>query len=395
MTESVGRSAWHGIEVRHLAALQALAEEASFHGAARRLGYSQPAVSQQLAALERIVGTQLVNRPRVSQPLTLTEAGTRLLVHARAVQTSLATAESELSAGSGNVQIRIGTYQTVSSLLLPHVVRELERRAAHVEVVLDNSPGDTRLVAALDRGEIEASFVDLPLRFEGGLQTEPLAVDEYVLVMPRNGRRAARDEPLHPVDLRGLNLIGFKTSGSTQRVIDQLRADGIEPHFVLRSDDNNVVQGFVAAGFGAALIPRLAAELLTGSFDVRPFEPGLPPRIIGLAWTRELADAPWLQTFIDATRRVVSRIWAERALEILTDGEIALDRLETLDDGALHRFALGSGSYVLLECPYFGWPLNLEHAVRELRRRGLRVILAHPERNSDATPRRIAPLVDD
>ena len=42
MTEGVGRSAWHGIEVRHLAALQALAEEASFHGAARRLGYSQP-----------------------------------------------------------------------------------------------------------------------------------------------------------------------------------------------------------------------------------------------------------------------------------------------------------------------------------------------------------------
>jgi len=83
------------------------------------------------------------------------------------------------------------------------------------------------------------------------------------------------------------------------------------------------------------------------------------------------------------------------ALEILTGGEIALDRLETLDDGALHRFALGSGSYVLLECPYFGWPLNLEHAARELRRRGLSVILAHPERNSDATPRRIAPLVDD
>jgi len=315
MTESVGRSAWHGIEVRHLAALQALAEEASFHGAARRLGYSQPAVSQQLAALERIVGTQLVNRPRVSQPLTLTEAGTRLLVHARAVQASLATAESELSAGSGKVQIRIGTYQTVSSLLLPHVVRELERRAAYVEVVLDNSPGDTSLVAALDRGEIDASFVDLPLRFEGGLHTEPLAVDEYVLVMPRGARREATDEPLHPVDLRGLNLIGFKTSGSTQRVIDQLRADGVDPHFVLRCDDNNVVQGFVAAGFGAALIPRLAAELLTGSFQVRPFDPGLPPRIIGLAWTRDLAAAPWLQTFIDATHRVVSRIWADRALE--------------------------------------------------------------------------------
>jgi DNA-binding transcriptional LysR family regulator len=315
MTEGVGRSAWHGIEVRHLAALQALAEEASFHGAARRLGYSQPAVSQQLAALERIVGTQLVNRPRVSQPLTLTDAGERLLFHARAVQASLANAEAELGAGSDKVQIRIGTFQTVSSLLLPHVVRELERRAAQVEVVLDNSPGDTTLVQALNRGEIDASFVDLPLRFEGGLQTEPLAVDDYVLVMPRHARRASCDEPLQPSDLRGLNLIGFKTSGSTQRVIDQLRADGIDPHFVLRSDDNNVVQGFVAAGFGAALIPRLAAELLTGAFEVRSFEPVLPPRIIGIAWTRNLADAPWLATFIEATRHVVSRVWRDRTIE--------------------------------------------------------------------------------
>ena len=314
MTEGVGRSAWHGIEVRHLAALQALAEEASFHGAARRLGYSQPAVSQQLAALERIVGTQLVNRPRVSQPLTLTESGERLLVHARAVQASLANAEAELSAGSGKVQIRVGTFQTVSSLLLPHVVRELERRSAQVEIVLDNSPGDSRLVSALDRSEIDASFVDLPLRFEGGLKTEPLALDEYVLVMPKNGRRPCSGEPLHPVDLRGLNLIGFKSSGSTQRVVDQLRADGIDPHFVLRSDDNNVVQGFVAAGFGAALIPRLAAELITGSFDLRTFEPALPPRTIGLAWTRDLAEAPWLQIFIDATRRVVGQIWRDRAL---------------------------------------------------------------------------------
>jgi DNA-binding transcriptional LysR family regulator len=315
MTESVGRSAWHGIEVRHLAALQALAEESSFHGAARRLGYSQPAVSQQLAALERIVGMQLVNRPRVSQPLSLTEAGQRLLVHARAVQASLATAEAELCAGNGKVQIRIGTYQTVSSLLLPHVVRELERRAAHVEIVLENSLGDMTLIQSLDRAEIHASFVDLPLRFEGGLQTEPLALDEYVLVMPRNGRRGAEEEPLQPVDLRGLNLIGFKTSGSTQRVIDQLRADGIDPHFVLRCDDNNVVQGFVAAGFGAALIPRLTAELLTGSFDVRSFEPALPPRIIGLAWTRDLSEAPWLDLFITATRRVVAQIWRDRSFE--------------------------------------------------------------------------------
>jgi DNA-binding transcriptional LysR family regulator len=316
MTESVGRSAWHGIEVRHLAALQALAEEASFHGAARRLGYSQPAVSQQLAALERIVGTQLVNRPRVSQPLTLTQAGERLLVHARAVQASLATAEAEL--GTGKAQVRVGTYQTVSSLLLPHVVRELERRAPDVEIVLDDRPVDTILVKALERGEIDTCFVDLPLRIDGALKTRPLAVDDYVLVLPRNGRRVVGDA-VHPCELRGLNLIGFKSSGSTHRVIDHLRAEGIEPHFVLRSDDNNVVQGFVAAGFGAALIPSLTAELLSGSFDVRPFEPPLPPRVIALAWKQDLGAAPAVRTFVEATCRVVGQIWRDRATDTLQD----------------------------------------------------------------------------
>jgi DNA-binding transcriptional LysR family regulator len=327
MTESVGRSAWHGIEVRHLAALQALAEEASFHGAARRLGYSQPAVSQQLAALERIVGTQLVNRPRVSQPLTLTEAGQRLLVYARSIQANLASAEAELGADSGKVLLRVGTYQTVAALLLPHVVRELERRAPQVEIVLDDCPGDTRLVASLDRGDLDACFVDLPLRFEGGLQTDPLAVDEYVLVTPRNGRRRA-EEPIRPLELRGLNLIGFKSSGSTQRIVDQLRAEGLEPHFVLRSDDNNVIQGFVAAGFGAALIPRLAAELLSGALEIRPFEPALPPRIIGLAWQRDLAGAPWLHAFVGATRRVVAHIWRERAVEAVQAAQPRLARAQ-------------------------------------------------------------------
>ena len=314
MTESVGRSAWHGIEVRHLAALQALAEEASFHGAARRLGYSQPAVSQQLAALERIVGTQLVNRPRVSQPLTLTEAGKRLLVHARAVQSSLTTAEAELC--TGKARVRVGTYQTVSSLLLPHVVRELERRHPELEIVLDDRPVDAILVKALERNEIDACFVDLPLRFEGGLKTRRLAVDEYVLVLPRNGQSGI-GTPVHPVELRGLNLIGFKSSGSTQRVIDHLRADGIEPHFVVRSDDNNVVQGFVTAGFGAALIPRLTAELMSGSFDVRPFEPSLPPRVIALAWKDDLNVATSVRAFVEATTRVVRRIWHDRATDTM------------------------------------------------------------------------------
>jgi DNA-binding transcriptional LysR family regulator len=307
------RRAWHGIEVRHLAALQALAEEASFQRAARRLGYSQPAVSQQLAALERIVGTSLVNRPRVSQPLTLTEAGERLLVHAKAIQANFAMAEAELVAVAEGGQLRVGAYQTIAAHLLPYVLREFARETK-VGVVLTDTPGDEDLVTLLDHGDLDLAFVDLPLRVHRELETESLATDEYVLVLPSRSPLAVRGQPITLVDLEHLKLIGFTHSGSTQRVIAHLRRQGVEPQFALRSDDNTVIQGFLAAGFGAALIPRLAADLLGGEFAVMRLESPLPPRVIGLAWTRDLSTCPPAALFLATTRRVVAQLWADRVI---------------------------------------------------------------------------------
>lgn len=320
MTEG-GRSAWHGIEVRHLAALQALAEEASFHGAARRLGYSQPAVSQQLATLERIVGQQLVNRPRVSQPLTLTDAGERLLVHAKAIQADFATAEAELGTAAKGGLLRVGTYQTVAAHLLPHVLRELARTSPEIEVVLTDTPGDERLVDFLDRGDLDLAFVDLPLRAQRELPAAPLARDDYVLVLPETSPQALRGESIALDELGQLKLIAFKTSGSTQRVIEHLRGQGIEPKFALRSDDNTVVQGFVAAGYGAALIPRLAADLFAGEFAVLSFDSPLPPRIIGLAWSRALPASPYAELFVTTTRNVIARLWSNRVISGGSDRE--------------------------------------------------------------------------
>src|SRR4029453_547402 len=73
---------WLGIEVRHLSPPAAKAQEGSFNRAARRLGYTQSAISQQIAALERAVGQQLVNRPGGPSPVGLTAAGGLLLPHA-------------------------------------------------------------------------------------------------------------------------------------------------------------------------------------------------------------------------------------------------------------------------------------------------------------------------
>src|SRR5918995_3854309 len=104
---------WLGVELRHLAALQAIAEEGSFGRAARRLGYTQSAVSQQLAMLERLVGERLVERPGGPRPVTLTEAGELLVRHAEAIVARLEAARADLEALSagGAGSLRVGTYQ--------------------------------------------------------------------------------------------------------------------------------------------------------------------------------------------------------------------------------------------------------------------------------------------
>src|SRR3978361_2376430 len=89
---------WLGVEFRHFAALKALADEGSFGRAATRLGYTQSAVSQQIATLERIVGERLVDRPGGPRAVSLTEAGRLLLRHAESIVARLQAAQADLHA---------------------------------------------------------------------------------------------------------------------------------------------------------------------------------------------------------------------------------------------------------------------------------------------------------
>src|ERR671936_2785394 len=94
---------WLGIELRHLTALEAVAREGSFGRAAKSLGYTQSAVSQQIATLERIVGARLIERPGGPKPVSLTEAGRLLLGHAESITARLQAAQADLSALAGGV----------------------------------------------------------------------------------------------------------------------------------------------------------------------------------------------------------------------------------------------------------------------------------------------------
>ena len=110
-----------GIELRHFAALQAIAEHGSFGRAAKARGYTQSASSQQMAALERAVGEKLIERPGGPRAVSLTEAGELLLKHAEAIVARMKAAQADLAAFADGEAgpLRVGTYQSVSARLLP------------------------------------------------------------------------------------------------------------------------------------------------------------------------------------------------------------------------------------------------------------------------------------
>src|SRR5215217_3893871 len=136
-----------GVELRHLLALQAIAEHGSFGRAARSLGYTQSAVSQQIAALERAVGERLVERPGGPKPVSLTEAGELLLRHANAIVARMQAAAADLAAFSGGEAgtLRIGTYQSVSARVLPTLIRRFKEAWPKIDVQLIESALDDEL----------------------------------------------------------------------------------------------------------------------------------------------------------------------------------------------------------------------------------------------------------
>src|SRR6266511_2372690 len=146
---------WLGVELRHFLALEAVAREGSFGKAAVALGYTQSAVSQQIAALERIVGQRLVERPGGPKPVSLTEAGRLLLTHADAIAARVAAAQADLTAlGEGHAgTLRVGVFQSVGQRILPELMRRYLRSWPQVKVTLTESADDTEPLGFVFRSD--------------------------------------------------------------------------------------------------------------------------------------------------------------------------------------------------------------------------------------------------
>jgi molybdate transport repressor ModE-like protein len=299
---------WLGIELRHFLALEAVAREGSFGKAAVTLGYTQSAVSQQIATLERIVGQRLVERPGGPKPVSLTEAGRLLLTHADAIAARVAAAQADLTAlGEGQAgTLRVGVFQSVGQRILPELMRRYLRSWPQVKVTLTESANDEELLALVERGELDLTFSDLPLT-EGPFESVELLRDPYVLVVAADSPLAERDTPITTREIAELDLIGHKHC----RTINQLEANIRRPlNFVFRSDHNQTVQALVASGVGSALVPQLTMDPedeTTKLVDI----PKLPPRLIAMAWHRDRYRTPAARAFVETAPEVTAELELE------------------------------------------------------------------------------------
>jgi len=176
-----------GVEARHLAALQAIAEERSFSRAAERLGYAQSAVSQQIATLERAVGLKLIERPGGPRPVSLTEAGEVVLRHADRLLARLGALRADLDqlvAGESGT-IRVGTFQSAGARILPGVVGRFRARWPEVRVEIREELDESVLLDAVASGALDLTFASVgggPVPAQ--LASEMLLEDRYVLLAP-------------------------------------------------------------------------------------------------------------------------------------------------------------------------------------------------------------------
>jgi DNA-binding transcriptional LysR family regulator len=305
---------WVGLDLRHLVALKAIADEGSFGRAAERLGYTQSAISQQIATLERIVGLRLIERPGGPRPISLTEAGRILLRHADAIEARLQAAKADmkaLEAGDAG-RLRIGTFQSVGTRVLPTLLRRFSETHPQVEVLLRESLHEEELLEMVERGELDLTFWALPV--SGAIyESVELLTDPYVLVVPAGSALAALKRPPTLKEIALQPLIGFNHCASTAQMEATLASTGREPKVVFRSDNNGTVQGLVGAGVGVSVAPRLTVDEDDPSIEVVDLRGRVPPRVIALVWHRDRHLTPAAEAFVETAKSVCRELSAESA----------------------------------------------------------------------------------
>src|SRR3954451_13651146 len=303
------------LDVRRMRVLREVARRGSFSSAADALAYTQSAVSQQIAALEREAGIRLVERN--ARGVRLTDAGRALVEHADAILARLADAEAELEAIAGlrGGRLRLAAFPSAGATIMPEAIARFRERHPGVELTLEPAEPEPSL-AKLRTGEVDVAL-DITAGYrepgDDGIERAHLLDDPMYVALPQ-GHPHARKRDLSLEELADESWI-LGTTGSCPDASIFLRScqlAGFEPRVAFNSDDYFAIQGFVAAGMGASFIPDLALISVRDDVVVRSLGSRPPVRVIWAATLRDSYRSPAKQAMLDVLAEVAGEFAANR-----------------------------------------------------------------------------------
>ncbi|SDZ35008.1 transcriptional regulator, LysR family [Saccharopolyspora shandongensis] len=295
------------MELRHLQAFVAVAEELNFRRAAVRLHMSQPPLSQQIKRLEHEVGVALLRR--TTRQVELTAAGEAFLREARkTLQSAEAAPRLARQAAAGEIGVvRLGFSGQTSYRVMLLIVRKFRERYPNVRFDILSPLYGGELVDQINQQEVDAGLLRLPVPTEGlcvrELDQHPLAV-----ALP-DGHRLAGEWRVGLDDLRGESFISYPTNRGS--VVNQLvqaacLQRGYNPNFVQEAPDTHTILSLVGAGSGISLVPMTAAHLKVPGVVLVPVHdaPSVP---LALVW-REGDRNPALAGLVGLLDEVVAEL---------------------------------------------------------------------------------------
>ncbi|MFI6510944.1 LysR substrate-binding domain-containing protein [Streptosporangium sp. NPDC050855] len=295
------------MDAHRLLVFRQVARSGSIAGAARVLGWTQPAVSQHLRHLERQAGLPLVlRRPRGIQ---LTEAGRALLEHADALATRLHAASDEMNALARleGGTVRLAAFPSAAATVVPAAMSLLAARHPALDVrLLQAEPPEALELVTAGEADLAMTFAHdgQPFTAPSGLLGLPVGQDPVRLVLPNGHAQAGTG----PVDLR--DLAADRWIAGCERCTAHLErlclAAGFTPDIRHGSDDYVVTQSLIARGLGIGMLPRLALRAFRDPGVTVREVPGLRPRALHLVHHREAGRIPAVRAAVRAVQDAIT-----------------------------------------------------------------------------------------
>ncbi|MFN3948151.1 LysR family transcriptional regulator [Microbacterium sp.] len=301
-----------GLDAHGLSVVKAIADTGSITAAARALGYSQPAVSQQLRRLERRAGMPIVER--VGRGVRLTEAGWVLARHAATVTTALDAAAGDLAElrGLRAGRVRIAAFPSASSTVVPRVIAAVTVRRPGVSIsFVEAEPPEAIAAVREDRADIALIYSYPGDRREqldsaaSGLSVRHLGDDDTVVVVPVD-HPAASDDPIDLSRLAGERWI----AGCPQcrgHLLEACGRAGFTPDIAFETDNYIAVENLVALGVGMAILPRMAVASLPMLVGIAaPPLPAAEARTLHVVTARGAERVPAVAAALEAVGQVLA-----------------------------------------------------------------------------------------